>query len=289
MHRDNVTYHANPRLRDARMVLGFAGWMDGGEVSTGTVEHLAAELGAARLAEIDAEPFYLYSFPGSMEIAALFRPHCVIEEGLIRRHQEPENVFHYSAEHHLVLFSGKEPHFGWRTFADNLLEVASRCDVQHICFIGSVAAIVPHRRDTRMHASVSDARMLPTLEKHHIQPSNYEGPASFVTYLTGRAAAQGIRMMNLVAEIPAYVQGRNMKCIESVVRKLDAVWELGLEFDALAKMSLEFEHRMELVIKEHPDLAEIIRKIERDYDREDMDSHAEDLREWFEKQNLRFD
>ena len=75
-----------PELDNATLVLALSGWMDGGEVSTGTVKRLVDLLQAEPLAEIDPDPFYLYSFPGSMEVAALFRPHIKIEDGLVIAH-----------------------------------------------------------------------------------------------------------------------------------------------------------------------------------------------------------
>ena len=53
-----------PTLHDATLVLAFSGWMDGGDVSTGTVQRLVELLSADPIAEIDPEPFYIYNFPG---------------------------------------------------------------------------------------------------------------------------------------------------------------------------------------------------------------------------------
>ena len=64
-----------PTMDNATLVLSFTGWMDGGNVSTGTVERLVDLLSARQVAQIDPEPFYIYNFPGPMEVAALFRPY----------------------------------------------------------------------------------------------------------------------------------------------------------------------------------------------------------------------
>ena len=53
-----------------------------------------------------------------------------------------------------------------------------------------------------------------------IHYSRYEGPASFVTYLTTRASKADIDMIALVAEVPAYLQG--YKNPEAVPYDLDA-------------------------------------------------------------------
>ena len=68
--------------------------MDGGDVSTGTVKRLVHLLRAKPIAEIDPEPFFIYNFPGSMEIAALFRPYIEIEDGLIKTADMPVGTFY---------------------------------------------------------------------------------------------------------------------------------------------------------------------------------------------------
>ena len=115
-----------PELEDATLVLAFSGWMDGGDVSTGTVRRIIDLVEAERFAEIDTEPFYLYNFPGSMEVASLFRPHIQIEDGLVRSVDMPSNVFYCHQPSNLVLFMGTEPHLGWAGFRDCIFELARR-------------------------------------------------------------------------------------------------------------------------------------------------------------------
>src|SRR5947209_1073468 len=103
-----------PRLRDATMLLALTGWMDGGLVSTGTVRHIMSVHQVVELARIDADPFYIYNFPGSMEVAAIFRPDVKYEDGLITELDLPTNVFHCDAEANLVFFLGQEPNLRWQ-------------------------------------------------------------------------------------------------------------------------------------------------------------------------------
>src|SRR5437660_4269108 len=103
-----------PALDGATLVLAFTGWMDGGDVSTGTVRRLVDLLGARPVGEIDPEPFYLYSFPGSMELTALFRPAIKIADGLVENLEMPANTFYCHELANLILFLGKEPNLNWR-------------------------------------------------------------------------------------------------------------------------------------------------------------------------------
>jgi proteasome assembly chaperone (PAC2) family protein len=289
MASDKLRIYKRPRLSDARMLLGFTGWMDGGEVSTGTVKCLIDRLQAQRFAEIEPEGFYIYSFPGSMEMTALFRPHTEIREGVIRTYEVPTNAFFYDEKNNLIMFVGKEPHLQWEEFADCIFSLCSQFGVKVIHFIGSVAGLVPHTREPRILCSVSDEKLKETFQRYGVKFSNYEGPASFVTHITANANKEGLSMVSLVATIPAYVQGNNPKCIEAVTRRVAVVLGLQVEMDDLRAISDEFEKKLTEVVQEQPELAGNIRKLEEDYDNEVFNSELGDLKEWLEQQGIRVD
>lgn len=278
-----------PRLSEARLVMGFTGWMDGGDVSTGTIDYLVEALGADRIAEIDPAPFYIYNMPGSMEVTALFRPHVRIVDGLIEQFDEPDNAFYCAPDRNLLLFTGKEPNLAWPAYADCILDLAESCGVSMLHFVGSVAGLVPHTREPRFFGSVSDAGLIPWLEEHDVVPSDYQGPGSFITYLTTRVRERGLGLATLVAGIPTYVDGKNTKCIKTAVQKVGTMLSLDLNLKELERMSAAFEKQLDESIQERPELAEQIRKIEAIYDRETLDSQEDDLREWFENQGFRTD
>ncbi len=279
-----------PPLTDARMVVGFSGWMDGGDVSTGTVDYLVQRLGAKRFADIEPSRFYVYNIPGSMEVTGLFRPHARIEHGLVAAYQEPVSAFYCAAEQNLVLFQGKEPNLNWREYADCIVSLAESCGVGLMCFIGSVAGIVPHTREPRFVGSVSDDTLKPVLTRHGMRPLNYEGPSSIVTYLLDLARRRGLRMASIVAEVPAYVEGRNVRCIGASVRQVASVLDVTVDVDDLAAESAGFLERIDRIVADRKDLTELIRKLEAEYDREQRehsDARTQDVRAWFERQGFR--
>jgi proteasome assembly chaperone (PAC2) family protein len=263
--------------------------MDGGDVSTATVRVLTEKLGARKLAEIDPEGFCIYSFPGSMEMAALFRPHTKIGDGLIRSYELPSNTFHYDQKNDLILFVGKEPNLLWKDFADCIFRVCSEFGVKMVYFIGSVAGLVPHTREPRLLCSVSEVGLKEKFEAYGVKFTNYEGPASFITFLTSIAGEHGVNIASLVATIPAYVQGSNPKCVEAVTRKLAGMLGLQIELDDMRDISDEFERRLTEVVEEQPELAKNVRKLEEDYDNEVFDHEMGDLKNWLQQQGIRLD
>jgi proteasome assembly chaperone (PAC2) family protein len=284
-----LTIHARPQLKDTRMVLGLSGWMDGGDVSTGTIESLVTRLQADSLAEIQPEDFYLYSFPGSMEVSAMFRPYCSIEDGLVREFRPASNVFYYDEVNKLILFEGKEPNFRWREYVDCVFAVVSQFDVKEMYFIGSVAGVVPHTREPRLFSSVSQEALKERLEPYGVRFSSYSGPASVATFMTTVAADRQLPMVTLVAEIPAYIQGRNPRCIEAVAKYLAAMLDLQVVLDDMRFASDAFEQRLNELVAKRPELAELIRKLEGDYDSEIFDTQMGELKVWLQRQGIRLD
>lgn len=273
--RDLLRFLHRPSLHEATLVLAFDGWMDGGDVSTGTVQRLVDLLAARSVVEIEPESFYIYNFPGSMELAALFRPRIEIEEGLIKSIELPAATFFCHQEANLLLFLGKEPNLRWPTFADCVLEVVRTLEVQRILFVGSFGGAVPHTREPRLHVTCSEAEMLPEMEAYALRRTAYEGPGSFSSYLMTRMPEACVRMATLAAEIPGYLQGPNPMCIEAVTRRLAKILRLPLDLAPLRAASTEWELAVTAAIEKDEEMIAKVREMEEAYDN-DLLQHGEE-------------
>jgi len=289
MAYDKLKIYERPKFNNPRLLLGFSGWMNGGEVSTGTIKCLIDKLDAKKFAEIEPAGFYIYSFPGSMEVTALFRPHTQIKDGFIKSYEIPANTFFYSEQSNLILFLGKEPNLNWEEFSECIFSVCSEFDVEMIYFIGSVAGLVPHTREPRLFCSVSQVELKERFQHYGVKFANYEGPASIVTYLTTNCGNRDMKMVSLVASIPAYVQGNNPKCIEAATRRIAGMLELEMDFGDLTTISEEFEKKLHEVVHEQPELESNIRKLEEDYDNDIFNNEMGDLKTWLEQKGIRVD
>ncbi|MBN1763944.1 MAG: PAC2 family protein [Sedimentisphaerales bacterium] len=289
MQSKHLTIIDNPAFSHARLLLGFSGWMDGGEVSTGTVEYLVDDLFAPELAEIASDEFYIYSFPGSMEFSALFRPYVHYKEGLMLDYEEPSNRFYYSQDHNLILFAGKEPHLKWPSYAECIFNVVEKFNVKEIYFIGSISGLVPHTRDPRFTCSVSNNKLKESLAEFNFKYTSYKGPSSITTYLMKLAAEKNIDMVNIIAEIPAYVQGRNPRCIDATLKRLAKILKLDIQLHTLLDLSDQMEKKLDKLVQEHEELADHIQKLEESYDQELFDTDMSDFKFWLKRQGIRLD
>jgi proteasome assembly chaperone (PAC2) family protein len=258
-----------PRIEDATLLLALTGWMDGGDVSTGTVKRLMENRPLVEIARIDADPFYIFNFPGSMEVAAVFRPEVRMKKGLIRRGPKiPENVFHADAADKLVFFLGAEPNLRWQSFADAIFTLCERVGVKRIVFIGSFGGTVPHTREPRLYGSISHAHLSDILTAHNLRPSDYSGPSSFSTLLISQAPSHGIEMVSFVAEIPGYLNGENPLSIEAVSRRLAKFLNQPIDLASLREASNTWEAQVSEAVQKDEELAETVRKLEEAYDNE---------------------
>lgn len=271
------------------MVIAFSGWMDGGDVSTGSVDWLVKVLGARSVGSIRPEGYYIYNFPGSMEVTALFRPSTRIEDGMIASYEPPENTFYCDEDSDSVLFRAKEPNFNWDGFADCIFNFAAQAEVSTIYFVGSYGGAVPHTREPRFRCTVSDESLKPGIERHGVSFTNYEGPAGFSTHLLADAKRRGFMMASLVAEIPAYIQGTNPACIEAMLKRMTSLLGLQLDLRDLRSLSEAWEEKLGEALKSETELLEHIQKLEANYDNEMFDTHMGDLKEWLERKGIRVD
>jgi proteasome assembly chaperone (PAC2) family protein len=282
---ESLKIYNRPPLKNPSMIIGFSGWMDGGDVSTGTIKYLNSKLQTKKFGEIDAQKFYLFNFPSTMQEILQFRPITKIQDGLIVNFQYPKNEFFYNEKNNLILFCGKEPNINWDEYADCIFKVAREFEVKNIFFIGSVAGLIPHTRRVRMSCYFSSKKQKSTAYDSELKFSNYQGPASLTTLLTKISPEKGIEMSNYVAEIPIYIQDRNPKGIKAVVEKLIKLLKIDLDISDLSLESANFEKKIDKLVNLQPLLGEQIRKLEKNYDKDFFKENG-GFEEWLKRHGI---
>ena len=274
-----------PKIKNARMVVSFTGWMNGGDVSTGTVDYIRSKLKAVKFAEINPNPFYIFNFPGPMEMADEFRPYARVEQGILKDFFFPKNEFYYHEESNMILFKGKEPNINWEDYAGYIFELGEKYNLKRMYFIGSVAAATPHTRGIIASCYCSKEGLKKEVKNHGIKFTVYEGPGSITTYLTHLAKKKGIEMINFVAEIPIYIQSENPKAIKTMTEKLVKLLNLNIDTSDLTKEYLTFEKKINELLLNQPQLAEEIKKLEENYDKEFFDRKG-GFEEWLKRKGI---
>jgi proteasome assembly chaperone (PAC2) family protein len=152
------------------LVAAFRGWNDGAQGASLAVSFLAQAWEARRFADIDPEEFFDFQAT---------RPHVALEEGLTRRIDWPETAFYHASipglERDAVLALGIEPNLRWRTFSEEVVELAQDFEVELVVTLGALLADVPHTRPAPVTGSASDPKLV---EELGLASSRYEGPTA---------------------------------------------------------------------------------------------------------------
>jgi proteasome assembly chaperone (PAC2) family protein len=260
-----LVLNQRPVLRSPHLIAGFAGWPDGGGVSTGVVDFLTSYLGAELIGEISVNDLSIYTSP-----ALASRPLVKIQQGLIESLHFPANeVYAWKSEGEapdLVFLQGIEPDWNWQEYVEAVMECVKALAVQRVYTIGGYLDYAPHTRIPRISAIATDVALLNTLQTYDVEPHDYDGPTSIQTYLLSHCQEVGIEGVGLWAGTPTYIQGTYPKVTHVVLEFLSQFLQLPLELNWFEEQTAELESTLHEQIDSSPELAEYIKRLEHAYD-----------------------
>jgi proteasome assembly chaperone (PAC2) family protein len=204
------------------LVAAFRGWNDGAQGASLAVSFLAQAWEARRFADIDPEEFFDFQAT---------RPHVALEEGLTRRIDWPETAFYHASipglERDAVLALGIEPNLRWRTFSEEVVELAQDFEVELVVTLGALLADVPHTRPAPVTGSASDPKLV---EELGLASSRYEGPTGIVGVVHDACRRAELPSASLWAAVPHYASlAASPKAALALCLRLADL--LGTEFD----------------------------------------------------------
>jgi proteasome assembly chaperone (PAC2) family protein len=254
-----------PALHAPYLVAGFAGWPNGGSVSTDVVDFLKSYLAAEPVGEITVDGLYIHSSPSLAS-----RPIVTIHQGVVKSLHFPTNELfawqNRDGAHDLLLLQGIEPDLRWEQFAAAVFECIKTFDVQRVYTVGGYLDYAPHTRVPRISAVVTHEALYDELEAYDLDPTDYEGPTSIQSYLLALCQEYGIEGIGLWGGTPSYIQGAYPKVIHSMLDLLGRMWQLPLELSMLEEQTTELETSLHEQIDSNPELADYIKRLEQAYD-----------------------
>jgi len=268
--RGDAIITKRPELRRPYLVCGISGWVDGGEAATGTTRYLVKKLKAKRFAEIPIDRFHIFQVPGQLTL----RPQIKIEDGLLKEHVFPQNQFFYwlnpNADNDLILFLGTEPNLNWEEYAEAILSVAEEFAVVRIYLLGGVLDKTPHTREPSVSCACSSEPLNEEMQKYGMQLSNYEGPGRFGTTLLYICQQKQVPMVSITARATYYpefniVIPRNPKSIRAVIRRLNSLLRLSLDFSDFDREAEEFESKLNFMASHNPEFRTYIEELEKEF------------------------
>jgi predicted ATP-grasp superfamily ATP-dependent carboligase len=259
--------HRPDGLRAPALVCAFKGWNDAGDAASSAIEFVGSALGAERFATIDPEEFYDFQAT---------RPRVKLVDGQAREVVWPAVELYAArvprAPRDLILMSGFEPSFRWRTFSNIVVELAEALGTQLFVTLGALLADVPHTRPIAVTGLTSDPALVARLG---LAPSSYEGPTGIVGILHAACQHAGLPSASLWAAVPHYIAATpNPKAALALVRKLEGLVGVAVDGSELESAAGDYERQVNVAVQSDPDVQAFVERLEQTASEEDDDAPA---------------
>ena len=258
-----VEFDREPPTNLTTLVVAFGGWIDAGRAATGALRHLVSDLGAARLAQISPEEFFVFTQE---------RPEVRLRADGGRDIHWPRSEFFAwdprEGRDGLLLFCGPEPHQRWQTYTKAFLDVAERCGVKRIVSLGALLAGAPHTRPVRVTGRCTDPAAKALLEAWGIyHPPTYEGPTGISSVVLDAAERRGMQHVGFMGQAPHYLpDAENPAAIETLVTYVARLLNLTLDMSHFSEAIQDFRVQCDRAVAQDRATREHVRKLEQEYD-----------------------
>ncbi|HZO35345.1 MAG TPA: PAC2 family protein [Solirubrobacteraceae bacterium] len=243
-------------LRAPALVCAFQGWNDAGDAASAALQYVGASLEATRFAQVDPEEYFDFQAT---------RPKVTLTEGRMRKIEWPAIELYEvrvpRAPRDLVLLEGPEPSMRWRTFCDQIVDLAEALGVQMVVTLGALLADVPHSRPVQISGMSADDSLADRLGT--VNQSNYEGPTGIVGVLHAACQEAGIPSASLWAAVPHYVAAApNPKAALALVRRLETLVGVTVDAAELESAAGDYERQVSLAVQSDPDVQAFVERLE---------------------------
>jgi proteasome assembly chaperone (PAC2) family protein len=257
--------HRPDGLRAPALICAFKGWNDAADAASSAISYVGTALNATRFATIDPEEFYDFQAT---------RPRVKMVEGQTREIAWPAVELFAArvprAPRDLILLTGSEPSFRWRTFCQIVVELAEALGVQLVVTLGALLADVPHTRPVSVTGLSSDQALVARLG---LAPSSYEGPTGIVGILHAACQQAGLPSASLWAAVPHYIAATpNPKAALALVRKLEGLVGVAVDGSELESASADYERQVNVAVQSDPDVQAFVERLEQAASEEADDS-----------------
>jgi proteasome assembly chaperone (PAC2) family protein len=268
--RSDLRIDERPTLRRPVLICAFRGWNDGGQAATLAAGTLTRVWDARRFADIDPEAYVDFQAT---------RPTVALDDGLQRRIDWPETVFHAAtlpgADRDAVILLGVEPNYRWRAFSDLIVNLARDLGVELVVTLGALLADVPHTRPAPVTGAASD---LSLVEELGLQASRYEGPTGIVGVLGDAFRTAGIPSVSLWSAVPHYVSlAPSPRAARALCDRLAELLGVTIDLHELEEAEAVYAEQITEAVASDPETQAYVEELERRADTIDEMVGEDDL------------
>ena len=268
----------------AILLIAFKGWSDAAEAATSATDTIISHYQAHKFASFEEEEFFAF---------ARERPNIKnSKDGRII--EWPNNDLFYISDAiegtPLIILNGTEPHFKWKTFSNEVINLCQSMNVQSVVTLGALLDSIPHTRGVKTQITGQQEFMPDLFTQNKIDKSRYEGPTGITSVIIEDFKKIGIPSMSIWAHAPHYLQSSpNPIVSEALLNELSNWLPLNFDIKKLKRKSDKYLNALESAITQDSELKGYIEKLEKKYDSAlsnsgpiDDDLLLKDLEKFFE-------
>ena len=264
----HLIWSRQPQLRRPIIVAAFEGWNDAGDAASTAVRHLRDRLGARPFASVDPEVFFDFTST---------RPIVEIDENDTRLIRWPSIEVCATDDRdglEVITLLGIEPQLRWRTFCNEIVDLARATNAHLVLTLGALLAEVAHTRPTSVFGTSYDEHLALQLG---LEPSRYEGPTGIIGVLHNYCIEAGIPSASLWAGVPSYVPGATSpKAALALVNRVGEFLGTTVPSIDLEIASAAYERQVTRLVGEDEETALYVQQLESRFDNGDDDDDDDD-------------
>jgi len=274
---EHVHWTVRPALEGPVVLAAFEGWNDAGDAATTAARYLVDRWDLDLVAEVDPEEFYDFTST---------RPQVHLDDDGHREITWPTTeVFAGTIPGGTVdvlVVLGTEPQLRWRTFCNELTEIATEQGATLCVTLGALLAEVPHTRPTPVVGTSYEPDLVAGLE---LQPSRYEGPTGIVGVLHHAWRTAGLRSASLWATVPSYVPGApSPKAALALIERTATMLQTWVPTTDLEIAAASYERQVSELVDADEETATYVTSLEERHDQEpEIIPSADDIAEEVER------
>ncbi|GGH57426.1 PAC2 family protein [Rothia aerolata] len=237
------------------LVCAFEGWNDAGNAASEALAYLERAFETVDHQLFDTEPFYDFSQQRPLLISQddgsgeITWPELKLTEISLR-----------SGSVRLLLLTGPEPNFRWKTFCQQIFALARQHAVDHLILLGGLLAEVPHTRPFPIAISSYTPALL---NQSGVSPQTYTGPTGIVGVLAHSARSFGMDDLSLWVSVPHYAgHPPHPKASYGLLRALESMLDISIPLRPLEDETHAWERGAAELLEEEPQLADYVAQLE---------------------------
>lgn len=252
-----IRRHHQPSLRSPIAIIAFGGWNDACDVASTSAEFVIdAHESTDVFAEVEPDAFYDFQ---------QHRPTITIDDGVTKSLRWP--TIRFTAIERpkdaidLVVVSGPEPNFYWKTIARSIAELLAELGVEEVILAGAYVGAVSHRDTVQLSGVGSDTV---SVIRSGLDSATYAGPTGIVGIVQGACKESGIRSLSMWAPTPPYLGGNPYpKAVLAIIEKISDITNLHIDTAELIAVDAEYTQKVDDALEEAgSDVSEFLEELE---------------------------